>query len=36
VHGEDEAREGLRVRLGTQYGCDVRVPKAGEQFEVGV
>jgi metallo-beta-lactamase family protein len=34
VHGEDKAREGLREHLQQQYGCDVRIPEPGMQFEV--
>jgi metallo-beta-lactamase family protein len=34
VHGEDDARSGLQQRLMAQYGCDVRVPAAGEMFDV--
>lgn len=34
VHGEDAAREGLRLRLSEQFGCEVHIPEAGARFDV--
>lgn len=34
VHGEEAAREGLRARLLEQHGCDVRIPKPGDSYDV--